>query len=404
MGPEYKASARFSTIRRLELTRCPPSPGLEGELAMRALVCLIAVFAAPAAALAHHGFGTFVMDEEVEITGVVTDLAFVNPHSWLYLDVAGAGGAVTPYRCEMRSATTLRRSGWSPDMFETGATVTIRGSPDRNDPAACYVSTVVFADGSTIDRYGQRTPPVAAEARPREPRLANGDPNIAGEWGAEQLVMSDPRGVTGALVPLSQAPAEVPAPDAAGGRGGRVPLIGGQAAGRLFIGSVPLTEAGEAAAAAARNDVNPAMRCEPISILMDWSYDSPVNRITQTGDRIVLEYGKFDYARTIHLDRSAHPADIEPSLAGHSIGRWEDDVLIVDTVGVRAGALTRGLVHSAELHLVERFSLDPATLALERDYVAEDPLYYVEPFTGSDTVYPSNVPYEPSPCDDRSLF
>ena len=42
-------------------------------------------------------------------------------------------------------------------------------------------------------------------------------------------------------------------------------------------------------------------------------------------DTIVLEYGKFDYARTIHMNLPEHPEEIEPSLTGHSIGRWEDD-------------------------------------------------------------------------------
>jgi hypothetical protein len=181
-------------------------------------------------------------------------------------------------------------------------------------------------------------------------------------------------------------------------------LISGEAASRLFTGRVPLTEAGQAAAAAVAGQPNPAMRCEPIGILMDWSYDSPVNRITQDERTITLEYGKFDYARTIHLDQSSHPAAIEPSVTGHSIGRWENDVLIVDTVGVRAGSLTRGLVHSEALHLVERFRLDPATLALTREFVAEDPLFFREPYTGADVVHPSNVPYEPDACDDRSLF
>jgi hypothetical protein len=317
---------------------------------MRVGIGLVAGLAAITAVEAHHGFGSFDMETEIEISGVVTDLAFVNPHSWLYLDITGADGQVTAMRCEMRSATTLRRSGWSPDMFPVGETVRIIGSPDSNDPAACYVSTVVFDDGSTIDRYGQRTPPVEAVNTPRAARLANGDPNIAGDWGAEQLVMSDPRGVAGSLVPLSQAAqaAENLSSTADGTRRGRAPLIAGDAAGRLFIGSVPLTAEGEAAAAAARQDVNPAMRCEPISILMDWSYDSPVNRITQTDARIVLEYGKFDYARTVHLD--------------------------------------------------------PETMALTREFTAEDPLYYQAPYTGADVVYPSNVPYAPSPCDDRSLF
>jgi len=369
---------------------------------LKLLIFVLAGFAG--AVEAHHGFGSFDMTREIEITGTVTDLAFVNPHSWLYLDVRRDDGSVVPFRCEMRSATTLRRSGWTPEMFPLGEQVTITGSPDGNDPEACYVSTVIFDDGSTIDRYGQRTPPTPAAEREREPRLANGEPNISGEWGAEQLVMSDPRGVGGSLVPLSQA-GEFAAQDSAdAGRTGNVPLIAGGAAQRLFIGSVPLTPAGEAAMAEFRNETNPAMRCEPISIVMDWTYDSPVNRITQNDDTIVLEYGKFDYARTIYLDQTAHPADLEPSLTGHSIGRWENDVLVVDTVGIRAGPLTRGLINSEALELSERFSLDPETLSLTREFVARDPLYFVEPYTGSDVVQPSNVPYEPSPCDDRSLF
>jgi hypothetical protein len=80
----------------------------------------------------------------------------------------------------LRSATTLRRSGWVPEMFPVGGQVTIKGSPDRNEPTACYVSTLVFADGSSLDRYGQRTPPVRAETGPRVARLPNGSPNIAG--------------------------------------------------------------------------------------------------------------------------------------------------------------------------------------------------------------------------------
>jgi hypothetical protein len=366
---------------------------------------LVALVGACPAAVAHHGFGTFDMDREIEITGTVTDLAWVNPHSWLYLDVANSDGTETSFRCEMRSATTLRRSGWSTDMFPIGGEVTILGSPDRNDPAACYVSTVIFDDGSTIDRYGQRTPPVQAPGRPREPRLASGVPNIAGIWAAEQLVMSDPRGVGGSLVPLSRADGLADEARSDGpGRSAGVPLIAGDAAARLFIGGVELTAAGRAALADFRSTTNPAMRCEPIGILMDWSYDSPVNRIMQNDNTILLEYGKFDYTRTIHLDRSGHPDDVAPSLTGHSIGRWEDDVLVVDTIGVREGSLTRGLMNSEALHLIERFSLDPGTMALTREFEARDPLYFAEAYTGSDVVFPSNVPYEPSPCDDRSLF
>jgi hypothetical protein len=359
-------------------------------------------FCAPAA-YAHHGFGTFDMTKEIEITGTVTNLAFVNPHSWLYLDVTNADGTRVPMRCEMRSATTLRRSGWVPEMFPVGDQVTIKGSPDRNEATACYVSTLVFADGSLLDRYGQRTPPVRAETGPRVARLPNGNPNIAGLWAAEQIVMADPRGVGGALVPLSEA--QTSAGNAAPSAAPRsvVPQFSPAAAAQLFIGRVPLTDAGQAAATAAAAAVSPSMRCQPIGILQDWSYDSPVNRVTQDESTIKLEYGKFDYARTIHLDQSAHPQNLEPTLTGHSIGRWENDVLIVNTVGVRAGPLTRGIVHSEALELTERFSLERETQALKREYVAADPLFFREPYTGADVVYPSNVPYEPDACDDRSL-
>jgi hypothetical protein len=366
---------------------------------------ILALLAVSPAVLAHHGFGSFDMDEEIELTGSVTELAFVNPHSWLYLDVMQADGSVESFRCEMRSATTLRRSGWTTDMFPAGLEVRILGSPDRNDPNACYVSTIIFEDGSTIDRYGQRTPPVETVSRRGGDRLTSGEPDISGDWGAEQLVMSDPRGVGGSLVPLSEAEAIGDRDRSAGaGRGAGVPLITGGAAQRLYIGNVPLTEAGEAAQAAARADTNPAMRCEPISIVMDWTYDAPVNRITQTGETIVLEYGKFDYSRTIYLDQPDHPQELESSLTGHSIGRWEGDVLIVDTVGIRAGPLTRGIINSDSLHLIERFSIDAETMALTREFEATDPEYFQESYTGTDVVYPSNVPYAPSPCDDRSLF
>ena len=321
------------------------------------------------------------MTKEIEITGTVTNLAFVNPHSWLYLDVTAADGKRCGDECEMRSATTLRRSGWDAEMFPVGGKVTIKGSPDRNVATACYVSTLVLADGSSIDRYGQRTPPVGGDTGPRAARLANGNPNIAGLWAAEQIVMADPRGVDGALVPLSEAQAgarSAPAP-AAQDRPGVVPLFSPEAASQLFIGRVPLTEAGQAAATAAAAQPNPSMRCEPISIVEDWSYDSPVNRITQDDKTIKLEYGKFDYARTIHLDQSAHPANF--SQASRAIRSAAGRTTCCRQHRGRArGDVDARYRHSEALELTERFSLDPQTQALKREYVAADSLFFREPY------------------------
>src|SRR5688572_31771352 len=173
------------------------------QLAGYAGVLAVTVAIAPWAT-AHHGFGTFLMDKDVEVTGTVTGLDFVNPHSWLYLDVTQPDGKVVAMRCEMRSATTLRRSGWSPDFFKVGRKITITGSPDRDDPYSCYVSTVLFEDGMKLDRYGQVAAPTKISRGQRPEKLANGQPNISGDWAQEQAVMTDPRGQIGTLVPLSQ--------------------------------------------------------------------------------------------------------------------------------------------------------------------------------------------------------
>lgn len=407
---------------------------------MRPLVgyaCAVAVAVAIApAATAHHGFGTFLMNEDVEITGTVTGLDFVNPHSWLYLNVRQPNGKVVAMRCEMRSATTLRRSGWTPDLFPGGKTITITGSPDRDDPYSCYVSTVIFSDGSKIDRYGQIAAPTAIGQGRRPEKLANGQPNISGDWAQEQVVMTDPRGQIGTLVPLSQvdeirakgdlqargaipgarhteqADAQVQAARRGAGAGGSAAARGNAAAppnatrgggpaGRA--GGVPdnLTAAGRAALAARPTD-RYAMSCVFRSIVSEWGGE-PVNRVTQRGDTITIQYGRLGVVRTIHMNMTGHPKPIEPSLTGHSIGRWEGDVLVVDTVGFLPGMLNARLPHSEQLHVVERFRFDTRTQQLRREYTARDPRFLTGPVTGSTVMDISGVPYAAEPCEDLTI-
>src|SRR5262245_46957597 len=106
---------------------------------------LAAILVISAATLsAHHGFGTFDLSKSVTFSGKLTKLEFINPHSWLYFEVTDAGGKVMKYRCEMRSAHTLRRSGWKESLFPIGQQVTIDASPDRADPNSCYLNTIRF--------------------------------------------------------------------------------------------------------------------------------------------------------------------------------------------------------------------------------------------------------------------
>jgi hypothetical protein len=368
--------------------------------------------AAATGAQAHHGFGTFDLTKDLTVTGTLTKVDFVNPHSWLYLTAVDANGQETNWRCEMRAATVLRRSGWSPEMFQNGHEVTITGSPDRVDSRSCYLSTIAWADGLVMNRYGQREKTEAVVAARRELRLPSGELNISGDWAPEQMVMTDPRGREGTLVPLSTAddfePGAVPqgAAPMNGARNAAPPPGGGASGPPRRRTPVELTDAGRAAAEGFNGrspEHNPRMRCETTSIIFDWTFDGPVNRITQNADSITLQYGQLGFTRTIHMNLAEHPANIEPSRAGHSIGRWENDVLVVDTVGFLPGLLTGSVLHSDRLHVVERFTFDPERVAITRSYAADDALHFVGELTGSDTIYVADVPYSPDPCNELTF-
>ena len=378
----------------------------------RAIVCVV-VFLLPQLALSHHGGSEYDLARTVEFKAKLTRVDLINPHSWLYFDVTGKDGTVSYHRCEMRSVHVLRRSGWTKDLFPVGQQITLEASPNKTDPASCYLQTILAADGTRMDRYGQyvKAPqggvqevrgPIVAPKNNRLPRRQTGEPNIAGEWAPEQVVMVDPRGTGGGLVPLTQLNqyrlGERPA------NGGGTRRGGGAATGPRLYGGSELTALGEKAAADFKREDNPRFHCEPTSITFDWTFDGPVNRITQNKGAIVLEYGQFGLKRTIYMNLKEHPNNIKPSRAGHSIGRWDGDTLVVDTGGFLPGFLNTPVRNSDKLHVVEQFSLDPKKMALKRNYVAEDPVYLKGKYTGFDTVLVADAPYNPGKCQELNFI
>jgi hypothetical protein len=97
---------------------------------------------------------------------------------------------------------------------------------------------------------------------------------------------------------------------------------------------------------------------------------------------------------------ATHPANVAPSRSGHSIGRWDGDTLVVDTVGFLPGSIAGNVPNSAKLHVVERFTLDPKTLALKRAYEADDAAYFVDKYAGSDIVMPADAPFAQDTCKE----
>jgi hypothetical protein len=103
-----------------------------------------------------------------------------------------------------------------------------------------------------------------------------------------------------------------------------------------------------------------------------------------TPGRVTTHHEAWMQWRVIFTDGRTHP-DTEPSFNGHSIGRWQGDTLVVDTVGIKPTVpLGPGMSHSDKLHIVERIHLDkknPDALLVE--ITVEDPVALEKPYTNT---------------------
>jgi hypothetical protein len=122
-------------------------------------------------------------------------------------------------------------------------------------------------------------------------------------------------------------------------------------------------------------------------------------KIVQRPDTIVLLWeGNTHSYRRFFLDGRAHNLDIEPeSWTGQSIGHWDGDALVVDTIGFndKTWLDPTGKPHSADMHLVERYRR-PNLGHLDVDYTIEDPKAFTKPysFTRTFTLEPNSDLHE----------
>ena len=128
------------------------------------------------------------------------------------------------------------------------------------------------------------------------------------------------------------------------------------------------------------------MLCLPTGMpqLMVWR--SPIEIMQGFGRiSIITEHDPGpDEPRTIYLNEPVQPADIDPSWNGHSIGHWDHDVLVVDTVGLNDRThLLSGVPHTEKAHIAERFSLSADGQTLTDDMTMEDPEMLSAPWTVS---------------------
>ena len=117
---------------------------------LAALVAGAAVIAA-APTLAHHSFAAeFDANSPIELTGTVTKVAWANPHTFFYIDVANAGGEIENWALEMGSPNGLMRRGWTRDSMKIGDVVTVTGSRAKDGSFKGNARSVTLSTGERL--------------------------------------------------------------------------------------------------------------------------------------------------------------------------------------------------------------------------------------------------------------
>ena len=104
-------------------------------------------FGALGTAAAHHSASMFDFTKLVELSGVVKEFQYTNPHSWLLIDVTNEDGSVTTWGFEAEGPSTLMRAGIRFSTLPPGTEITIRGNPMKDGrPAAAWVDATVAGE------------------------------------------------------------------------------------------------------------------------------------------------------------------------------------------------------------------------------------------------------------------
>jgi hypothetical protein len=211
-------------------------------------------------------------------------------------------------------------------------------------------------------------PAAAPSPLPQSPAAANS--RLEGDW-----VRIDPDGAgsfdgLGASIPPAQLLPGVSAGAGRGGRGrgGRGGPPVAQPTGPNPEG-VPYIVVAQPCSGGVGGRSNGALLVNP---------DSGGVHVIEHKDEVIFA-GERGGVRHFYLDGRAHPTPWTPTPAGHSVGRYEGNTLVVETTGFTPGGVPGGGVRTAETTLVERFEVPPDGKRLTITYTWNDPKIYQTP-------------------------
>jgi hypothetical protein len=102
-------------------------------------------------AWAHHSFAAeYDGDKPITLKGTFTKMDWVNPHSWVHLDVKNPDGAVVSWSCETAPPNGLYRRGWRKTSLKEGDQITVEGFLAKDGSHTMTARSVVTADGKKM--------------------------------------------------------------------------------------------------------------------------------------------------------------------------------------------------------------------------------------------------------------
>ena len=280
-------------------------------------------------ALGHHSHASLDDNDVRIVSGLVTRYSWSYPHVYLKVEAPNPSGNVVEYSIELLHPGGMSARGWNKDTFKTGDRITWEGRHDRNKSRA-------YAGLEWAERNGVR---VGQDMAGNDQQIIPSS-DFTGMWnrGPNQFTYSPPPGW-------------------------------------------PLTEFGQALVDGFSEDQNPILECDdpgpPKSMIL------PYTHLIRYQDEktLIIERDMMIGHRVIHLNQDTEQSP--PSKFGHSVGRFENGDLIIETSGFTPDSwgTHTGIDSSEQKHLRERMRLVDDGLGVEIDITVTDPTYLSEPKT-----------------------
>jgi hypothetical protein len=282
---------------------------------------------------AHHSDAGYNRDSIVVLEAEVLRYVFRNPHVTVFVQAKEENGEMVEWEIETGSTPIMQRSGWTADLLSPGEKIIVRAHPERAGRMRAILNTLETADGQL--------------------------------W--------------------SQIEKDAEATESASSLGGVWKGVASTSLNRQFR-EIDLTQAAMDAKASydpIADDPNNQCITNPPPFLN--SSGNYLTGIEILEDRVILRNEFLDMVRTVYMDGRQHPENAERTLQGHSIGHWEEDVLVVDTVLLAdfPSGNGNGVPSGAQKHVVERFSLSEDGTRAIVDVMVEDPEFLLEPVVAS---------------------